>query len=65
MKLTVKQDPWLRIPAMCLALAAIVLILISVFNDAAPDWVLTSGMACMAVAVIPNMIQLCRLKKDR
>jgi hypothetical protein len=50
---------------MCLALAAIVLILISVFNDAAPDWVLTSGMACMAVAVILNMIQLCRLKKNR
>ena len=50
---------------MCLALAAIVLILISVFNDTAPDWVLTSGMACMAVAVILNMIQLCRLKKDR
>ena len=63
MKLTVKQNPWLRIPAMCLALAAIVLILISVFNKNASAWVLNSGLLCLAVATVLNMIQMCKNKK--
>ena len=63
MKLTVKQNPWLRIPAMCLALAAIILILISVFNENASAWVLNSGLLCLAVATVLNMIQICQNKK--
>ena len=64
MKLTVKQNPWLRIPAMCLALAAIVLILISVFNENASAWVLNSGLLCLAAATVLNMIQMSKNKKD-
>ena len=57
MKLTVKQNPWLRIPA------TIVLILISVFNENASAWVLNSGLLCLAVATVLNMIQMCKNKK--
>ena len=49
------------IVTLLLGIAGLTLILTSVFMEDEPRWVLTAGMACVAIGTIMNMLR-CRRK---
>ena len=55
------QDKLFMIVTLLLGIAGLALILTSVFMEDEPRWVLTAGMACVAVGTIMNMLK-CRKK---
>ena len=54
-------DKLFMIVTLLLGIAGLALILTSVFMEDEPRWVLTAGMACVAVGTIMNMVR-CRKK---
>ena len=51
------QDKLFMIVTLLLGIAGLALILTSVFMEDEPRWVLTAGMACVAMGTIMNMIR--------
>ena len=48
-----------------LGVTGLALVLVSVFNENISRWVLTAGMACIALGTVLNSLRLFRRKKDR
>ena len=48
-----------------LGVTGLALVLVSVFNENISRWVLTAGMACIALGALLNSLRLFRQKKDR
>ncbi len=58
------RNTLLMIASAGLGLAALVLILISVFGSSETNWVLTAGLFCVALGTLINIIRLMLNKKN-
>ena len=58
-----KNNTWMNVVTLILGIAALVLILISVFNENSSSAVLTAGLACAVLGVLLNVIRFVQNKK--
>ena len=58
-----KNNTWLNVVTLILGIAALVLILVSVFNENSSSAVLTAGLACSILGGLLNVIRFVQNKK--
>ena len=58
-----KNNTWMTVATLVLGIAALVLILISIFNENSSNTVLTAGLACAVLGCLLNVIRFVKNRK--
>ena len=58
-----KNNTWMNVVTLILGIAALVLILVSIFNENSSRAVLTAGLACAVLGGLLNVIRFVQNKK--
>ena len=52
-----KNNTWMTVVTLILGIAALVLILVSIFNENSSNTILTAGLACAVLGCLLNVIR--------
>ena len=58
-----KNNSWMTVVTLILGIAALVLILVSIFNENSSNTVLTAGLACAVLGCLLNVIRFMQNRK--
>ena len=58
-----KNNTWMTVVTLVLGIAALVLILVSIFNENSSNTVLTAGLACAVLGCLLNVIRFMQNRK--
>ena len=58
-----KNNTWMTVATLVLGIAALVLILVSIFNENSSNMVLTAGLACAVLGCLLNVVRFVQNRK--
>ena len=58
-----KNNTWMTVVTLILGIAALVLILVSIFNENSSNTILTAGLACAVLGCLLNVIRFVKNRK--